>query len=194
MREVTDAFLLQVAEVSATLLGLFLFGVLFFVESGIRRLGDAAEGFEPFFRAGVRIVLLLFALPLALSLTLVALGPNWNRALFLVLSLILLAANVDTARRARATASGSHTSIWIVNEVVGTIAVVALVVTPWALGGFHPSREDLTWAILLSLGAGFVSVSALVLSVIDTGRYDASIQKAPPPPSLSPGAPTSGSR
>jgi hypothetical protein len=56
--------------------------------------------------------------------------------------------------------------------VLGTIAVVALVVVPWALGGLHPSREDLTWAILLSLASGFLSVSALVLSILDTAGYE----------------------
>jgi hypothetical protein len=60
MREVSDAFLLNVAEVSATLIGLFLVGVFFYVET-----------------------------------------PNWNRVLFLVLSLMLLAANVDRAKTSR---------------------------------------------------------------------------------------------
>jgi hypothetical protein len=42
MREVSDAFLLNVAEVSATLIGLFLIGVFFYVETGFRRLDAAA--------------------------------------------------------------------------------------------------------------------------------------------------------
>jgi hypothetical protein len=37
MRDVSDAFLLNVAEVSATLLGLFLVGVFFYVEIGLGR-------------------------------------------------------------------------------------------------------------------------------------------------------------
>jgi hypothetical protein len=182
MREVSDAFLLQVAVLSATLLGLFLIGVLFYVETGFRRLGAAAEVFQPYFRAGARIVLLLYALPLMLSLTLVVLGPNWNRVLFLLLSLTLLAANVDTAVRVRAVTSATRSPILFVNEVLGTIAVLTLVVVPWALGGLHPSREDLTWAILLSLGSGFLSVSALVLSVIDTARDEAPVQEPAAPP------------
>jgi hypothetical protein len=73
--------------------------------------------------------------------------------------------------------TGSYTLL--VNEVVGTLAVLTLVVLPWILGGFHPSREDLTWAILLAFGAGFLSASALVLSIFDTEKFE---RAADPPP------------
>jgi hypothetical protein len=168
MRPVTDAFLLQVAEVSATLLGLFLVGVFFFAETGFRRL-HGREVVQPYFRAGTRIVLLLLALPLGLSLTLVTLEMDWNRVLFAIISVLLLAANADTLRRISAVAGVSgRASALVLNELLGTAAVLALVVIPWALGGLDPSREDLTWSILLSLGAGFVSASAVVLSVFDS--------------------------
>jgi hypothetical protein len=172
MQEVSDDFLLNVAEVSATLIGLFLVGVFFYVETGFRRLGDAREAFEPYFRSGTRIVLVLYALPLFLSLTLVVLSPNWNRVLFLFLSVMLVAANVDSAVRVRGIARRTGSNVLLLNEVLGTIAVAALVVVPWALGGLHPTREDLTWAILISFGAGFLSVSALVLSVFDTAKFE----------------------
>lgn len=173
MREVSDQFLLLMAEVSGTLIGLFLVGVFFYVETGFRQLDPATrEVFVPYFRAGTRIVLILYALPLGLSLTLVVLGPVWNRLFFLLLSLMLVAANVDTVRRLRAFARVTGWTSLLLNEVVGTAAVALLVVLPWILGGFHPSREDLTWAILISFGAGFLSVSALVLSAFDTARYE----------------------
>ena len=114
-------------------------------------------------------MLLLFAIPLFLSLTLVALGLTWNRVLFALLSLTLLAANVSTLADIQPVAKATRSLSLLVNEVVGTVAVLVLVVLPWALGGLHPTREDLTWAILLSFGAGLLSVSALVLSVFDTG-------------------------
>jgi hypothetical protein len=129
------------------------------------------EVFEPYFRAGTRIVLLLYALPLGLSLTLVVLGPNWNRVLFVLLSLMLLAANVDSFVRVRAVARVTGSTVLLVNEVLGTVAVLTLVAIPWVLGGFHPTREDLTWAILLSFASGFLSVGAVVLSVLDTAKY-----------------------
>jgi hypothetical protein len=169
MQEVSDAFLLNVAEISATLIGLFLVGVFFYVETGFRRLAEVGHGVvEPYFRAGTRIVLLLYALPLGLSLTLVVLGPNWNRVLFALMSVILVAANIDSLARVRPFAKITGSTVLLMNELVGTAAVLAIVVTPWALGGLHPTREDLTWAILLSLGTGFLSVSTLVLSVFET--------------------------
>jgi hypothetical protein len=167
MREVSDAFLLQVAEISATLIGLFLVGVFFYVETGFRRLSpDIRAVFVPYFRSGTRIVLLLYALPLVLSLTLVALTPGWNRLLFLLLSLALVASNVSSLALLR----GVHSTTLVANELAGTAAVTTLVLLPWVLGGLHPTREDLTWAILLSLGTGFLSVSALVLSILDTSE------------------------
>jgi hypothetical protein len=155
-------------KVSATLLGLFLVGVIFFAETGFRRL-RGPEVVVPYFRAGTRIVLLLLALPLALSLTLVALEMTWNRGLFALFSvLLLLAANADTLRRIRDVARVSgRASALVVNELFGTGAVVALVIVPWVLGGLHPSREDLTWSILLSFASGFVSAGTVVLAVFD---------------------------
>jgi len=105
----------------------------------------------------------LYALPLGLSLSLVALQPVWSRVLFALLSLMLLAANLDTAVRIRAVARVTGSTALLVNELVGSAAVVAIVALPWVLGGLHPTREDLTWAILLSFAAGFLSISATVM-------------------------------
>jgi hypothetical protein len=102
----------------------------------------------------------------------VVLEPIWSRVLFAVLSLLLIAANVDTAVRMRAVAKVTTSTLLVVNEVLGTISVLALVVTPWLLGGLEPSREDLTWAILLSFGSGFLSVSTMALSAFDIARAD----------------------
>jgi hypothetical protein len=42
-------------------------------------------------------------------------------------------------------------------------------------GGLHPTREDLTWAILLSFAAGFLSISAVALSVLDVARGESAV-------------------
>jgi hypothetical protein len=170
MRQVSDAFLLNMAEVSGGLIGLFLVGVFFYVETGFRQLGDGREVFESYFRASTRIVLVLFAIPLGLSLTLVVLESAWNAVLFALLSVVLVAANVDTAVQIRAVQRISGSTTLLVNEVVGSAGVVVLVVIPWLLGGLDPSREDLTWAILVSFATAFVSLVALVLSVFDIAR------------------------
>ena len=173
MRQVSDSFLLNMAEVSAALVGLFLVGVFFYVETGFRRSDPAHQAVDRYFRSGTRIVLILYAIPVGLSLTLVVLEPVWTRVLFALLSLMLVAANTDTAVRVRGVAKATGSTALLLNEVVGTAGVLALVVIPWILGGLHPSREDLTWAILLSFATGFVSVCALVLAVFDVASFEA---------------------
>jgi len=173
MQEVSDTFLLTTAEISAGLIGLFFVGVFFYMESGLRRVGPAREVFEPYLRSGTRITFIVFAFPIGLSLALVALEPVWARVLFALLSLVLILANVDSAVRVRGVAKVTGSIALLANEVVTTIVSVLMLVTPWALGGFHPTREDLTWAILLSFAAGFLSIGAVVISAFDIARLDA---------------------
>jgi hypothetical protein len=154
VRPVSDGFLLSVAEIAATLIGLLLVGAFFYVETGLRRLGHAREAATSYLRAGTRIVLLLYGMTLALSLSLVALEPIWARVFFAVLSLLLLAANIATSLRIRALAKLTRSTAVLVNDVVSSAGILALVAIPWVLGGLHPTREDLTWAILLSLARG----------------------------------------
>jgi len=169
MRQISDAFLLNMAEVSATLIGLFLVGV-FFTSRRAFAGGTMRDAFEPYLRAGTRITLIVFAIPLGLSLTLVALEPFWARVLFALLSVMLLAANVDSAVRIRGVARVTGSTALLVNEAVTSAVALVLVVTPWVLGGLRPSREDLTWAILLSFAAGFSSIGATVMSAFDIAR------------------------
>jgi hypothetical protein len=164
MREVSDAFLLNMAEVSATLIGLFLVGIFFYVEGGIRRWEPARQVVEPYLRAGTRITLIVFSIPLALSLALVAVQLFWARILFVLLSLLLLVANVDTAVRVRGLAKVRGATAFVINEVITSLIAVMIVATPWILGGLRPTREDLTLAILLAFAAGFLSIGATVMS------------------------------
>jgi hypothetical protein len=168
MRDVSDAFLLQMAEVSGGLFGLFLVGMLFYVETGFRRLGEErAVVLVPYFRASTRIVVGLFAIPLVCSLTLVVLEPAWSAVLFAELSVLLVAANVDTAIRIESVRKATGSTILLVNEILGTIGVALIVVLPWALGGIDPGREELTWAILVSFGTAFLSLVTLLIAVFD---------------------------
>ncbi len=172
MRTVTDAFLLNMAEVSATLIGLFFVGVFFYVDSGLRRLEHVRAVFEPYLRAGTRITLIVFAIPLSLSLSLVALDIVWSRILFVLLSVTLIAANVDTLVRIGAAARATGSRPFLVLEIFGTALTILLIALPWVLGGLRPTRENLTWAILLSFAAGFLSICATVMSVFDMSRLE----------------------
>ena len=172
MRPVTDAFLLNMAEVSATLIGLFFVGVFFYVNTGLRRLEHVRAVFEPYLRAGTRITLIVFAIPLSLSLSLVALDIVWSRILFVLLSVTLIAANVDTLLRIGGAARATGSRPFLVNEIFATALTILLIVLPWVLGGLRPTREDLTWAILLSFAAGFLSICVTVMSVFDMSRLE----------------------
>lgn len=173
MRPVSDAFLLNVAEVSATLIGLFLVGVFFYVETGIRRWHRARAVFEPYLRSGTRITLIVFAVALGTSMSLVALELAWARLIFALLSLLLIAGGVDSAIRVRGVARVTGSRTLLVNEIATTMLGIVLVVLPWILGGLHPSREDLVWSVLLSFTAGFTSIGAVVLSAFDVARLEA---------------------
>jgi hypothetical protein len=170
VRDVSNAFLLQMAEVSAGLVGLFLIGVFFYVESGDRRSEHSPDAVDLYFRASTRIVLVLFAIPVGLSLTLVVMEPVWPRVLFVVLSLALVAANIDSAPRVRAVTRTTASTVLVVTEVLGSLAVAVTVTLPWVLGGLHPGREDLAWAILISFATGCLSIYAVVMSAFDITR------------------------
>lgn len=133
-RQVSDSFLLNMAEVSGALVGLFLVGVFFFLEVSGGKIGQVSRSSGTYLRASTRIVLVLFAISLLLSLTLVVLEPVWNKLPFALLSLMLIAANLDTAIRIRAVARVSRSTALLVNEIVGTAVVLVIVVIPWILG------------------------------------------------------------
>lgn len=95
------------------------------------------------------------------------LEPVWSTILFAVMGVVLVAANLDTAARMRDVRKETGSVALLANEVVRTVGVVAIVLLPWVLGGFDPSREDLTRAILIAFGTAFLSLVTLLLSVFD---------------------------
>lgn len=132
-----------------------------------------------------RIVLILYAIPLWVSLALLVLPPIWARLLLAGFSVVLVVANLDTLARIRAVTQATGSTALLVNEIVSTVAVVALISVPWALGGLRPSRQDLSWAIVLSLAAGFLSTCALVMSAFDSAHGGRAGESTPRGPSAS---------
>lgn len=169
-----DAFLLLVAEVSAALIGLFLVGMIFYIQTGFGQLERSRVVVEPYFRASTRIVLILYAIPLVLSLTLVALPIVWSQLFFLVLIVGLVAANVSTAVGVRPVMRVTGNRTLFINEIVGTAGVLLMVILPLASGGFSPNREDLVPPILISLGIAFLSTCVLVLTLFDIAQFERS--------------------
>jgi hypothetical protein len=170
MRQVSDSFLLNMAEVSSTLIGLFLVGVFFYVESGFGRSDPSQEGFRRYLRSGTRITLIVLSIPLGMSLSLVVLEKAWASLLFALLSVTLIAANIDSALRVRGVHRVTGSMALLINEVVATALTVTLIVLPWILGGITPTRRDFTWSILLAFAAGLLSIGAIVMSAFDVSR------------------------
>ena len=172
MQAVSDDVLLNLAGMSAALIGLFLVGVFFFIQSGFDKVEQGRLDIERYFRSGTRILLVLYAIAIFVPLALVLLDLGWARALFLILSVALVATNVDSINRIRPIWRVPDMRSLVINEVLGTVAVVLIVALPWILGGTTPSREDLTWAILLAFVVGFISFGAHVLWAFDLVRSD----------------------
>lgn len=167
----SDDLLLTLAEISAALIGLFLVGMVFYIQTGFDRIERPREVVD-YFRASTLITFILFGIPLAISLTLVSLPILWSQILYLVLVVGLIVVNVTTARTVWACVrvTGFRLLVWM--EMIGTAVVLLMVVLPLATGGLAPEREDLVPALLLSLGIGFYGTCVLVLTLFDLARAE----------------------
>ena len=167
MLAIADDFLLHVAEVSASLVGLFFVGIFLYVQTvlgrGRERLVEA-----PYIRSSAQTVIVLYALSIGLSLTLVALEPIWNRLLYVLLSILLVVATVDRLRHFRRLGRRAAPML-VATEAIATAGAVLVVAVPWVLGGIDPSREDLTLGILIAFATGILSIWAMVRIAFDIG-------------------------
>lgn len=170
MRPVSDDVLIATAQISATLIGLLLIGVLFYAETGLRQLSLFGSQPAAYLRAGTRFVLLLYSLALAVSLALLVLEPTWATVVFFVVGATLVVSLVEFALRARdlrrVMARMHPASLWIAWPPV----VLALGL-PW-IDGWSPGREQLTAAVLLAGATGFVATASLVLLTFDLGALE----------------------
>jgi hypothetical protein len=135
-------------------------------------------------RSSAQIVIILSAISIGMSLTLVALEPIWNRVLFVALSILLIVATVDRLRRVRQLAPTMASPMLVGSEVIATAGAVLVITVPWVLGGVDPSREDFTWAILLAFASGIFSIWAMVMIAFDIGGRPQ--DNGGPPSTLSP--------
>ena len=174
MGRATDEFLIGIAGISAALIGLFLVGMIFYIQTGFDRLERSRDVVEPYFRAATLITFISFAIPLGVSLTLVALPIVWSRLLYVVLVVGLIVVDVSTVKAVRACVRVTGLRLLVMMEVVGTAVVALMVILPLAAGGLRPDREDFVPALLLSLGIGFLSTCVLVLTLFDIARLERS--------------------
>lgn len=174
MDPASDEFLITLAELSAGLTGLFLVGMIFYIQSGYESNERSRRVVEPYFRAATAITLVAYAIPLAVSLTLVALPIVWSRLLFIVLVVVLVVENITTVSTVRGVLRVAPLPLLVLVEVVGSAAVAAMVIVPFVTGGLLPGREDLVPSLLISLGIAFLSTVVLVLTLFDIARFERS--------------------
>lgn len=174
MNPVADDFLIAVAEISAALIGLFLVGMIFYIQTGFDRLERSRNVVEPYFRAATLITFIAFAIPLGVSLTLVVLPIVWSRLLYVALVVGLIVVNISTVKTVRECVRVTGLRLLLMMEGVGTVVVAAMVILPPVTGGLRPEREDFVPVILLSLGIGFLSTCVLVLTLFDIARFERS--------------------
>jgi hypothetical protein len=160
-------FLLGVAGVSATLIGTFIVGVFFYIDTDMHRRLMASDTADRYLRSGVRWVFVVYALPLFVSLAFSAFDPIWGAATFITLSAVLVLSTVDTGWRMLMQGGSGGSTALLVNQWTSTAAVVVLVALPWVIGGWAPPATAFIPSILLALAAGFASTSALIMAQFD---------------------------
>ncbi len=175
MDPVSDDVLTTLAGISASLIGLFLVGMILYIQDGFDRTERTRAVVEPYFRAATLITFVSLAIPLGVSLTLLVLPIGWSRSLYAALIVGLIATNLSTIHAVRTCvrATGLHL-LWGM-EVVGTVLVVAMAIAPLWTGGLSPGREDLVPGLLLSLAVGFLSTCVLVLTLFDIARLERTV-------------------
>ena len=84
-----DDFLLGLAGVSGTMLGTFIVGVFFYIDSEMHRRLAASEAADRYLRSSVRWVFTAYSIPLLVPLVLASLDPLWGALSFIVLGILL---------------------------------------------------------------------------------------------------------
>jgi hypothetical protein len=170
MNPVSDSFLLELAGITASLLGFFVVGVFFYVQRGL--FPHAAQAAQQYLQAATRTVIVLYGMTLSVSLGLVVLEPSGAALLYFCVSVVLLWSVVRTSMAI----SSLHEAleIRVIPQIPMWLAAVASLTAPWVLGGAGPSREQLTVAILLLGTFAFASSASLVLSTFDISRLESS--------------------
>ena len=174
MEPVSEAFLLTISSISAGLIGLFLVGMTIYIQTGDDTHEKSRQVVEPYFRAATVITFIAYSVPLAVALTLVALPLIWSQVLYWVLVIGLLVVNVRTVSTVREVQRDVGLSLLTMVEVVGTVAIAALIILPVATGGISPGQEDLVPGLLISMGIAFLGTCVLVLSLFDIARFERS--------------------
>jgi hypothetical protein len=163
----SNEFLLGVSGISATLIGTFIVGVFFYIDTDLHRIMMASDAADHYLRSSVRLVFAVYALPLFVALVLVAFDPIWGAAVFIVFAVLVVLSTIDTGRRMLRRGSSGHSIAVVVNHWACSAAIVVLVALPWAIGGWVPPASAFVPSLLLALAAAFASTVALIMRQFD---------------------------
>ncbi len=174
MEQVSEDFLLTISSISAGLIGLFLVGMTIYIQTGYDTHERSRHVVEPYFRAATLITFIAYSVPLVIALTLLALPLIWSQILYWVLVIGLLVVHVRTLSTVREVQRDVGLSLLTMVEVVGSVAIAAMIILPLATGGIDPGQEDLVPGLLISMGIAFLGTCVLVLSLFDIARFERS--------------------
>jgi hypothetical protein len=171
LRPIPDALLLTTAQIAATLIGLLLVAVFFYLETGFRRLSTVGPEALPFLKATAQLIVLQYSMVLGLSLGLVALQPLWVTLLFLALSLGIVVGLVDWTRWGRALSSDLRRAVRIRPLLAWPIVLIPLAL-PFVLGGWEPDRDALSTSLFLEGAVAFGNTVSLLLLAFDLAAIE----------------------
>jgi hypothetical protein len=160
-------FLLGVAGVAATLIGTFIVGVFFYLDTDLHRMMMSSDAADHYLRSSVRWVFAVYALPLFVALNLAVFEPIWGAVTFIAISVIVILSTVDTGRRMLRRRGAGESIGLVVNQWACSAAVVVVVALPWIIGGWVPPAEAFIPSIVLALAAAFASTVALIMKQFD---------------------------
>ena len=181
MTGISDGFLLTIAQIAATLIGLLLVGALFFAETGLRQLGRSAPAAASYFSSGTLFVLSLYFLVLAMALALVVVDLPWARLLFVLLTFEVAAALVMFTLRARSLSRAQPTLLHPISPWLPWPAAVIGLAVPWLAGGLAPDAGAFVAALLVLGSLAFVATAGLVLSTFQLVRLPENAEPEPEP-------------
>ena len=178
MPNADNDFLLGLAGVSGTMLGTFIVGVFFYIDSEMHRRLAASEAADRYFRSSIRWVFTAYSIPLLVPLALASLDALWGALSFIALGILLVAMTVETGRLILARGGAGSSRSLVVNEWASSFGIVIAMVLPWTLGGWVPAPDDFVPSLLILLACGFASTAALVMTQFDAtmGMVDAGMR------------------
>jgi hypothetical protein len=177
MPNADNDFLLGLAGVSGTMLGTFIVGVFFYIDSEMHRRLAASEAADRYFRSSIRWVFTAYSIPLLVPLALASLDALWGALSFIALGILLVAMTVETGRRILAR-RGRLLSLSRSERMGLELRHRHRHGPAVDTGRLGARTDDFVPSLLILLACGFASTAALVMTQFDAtmGMVDAGMR------------------